>query len=54
MVAAWQQWASDAPDGLAASLKIAAARADGPVQVILFGAMLGPEADTATLLARSP
>ncbi len=51
VVAAWQQWAPGAPDGLAAGLKIAAARADEPAQVILFGAMLGPEADTAALLA---
>ena len=51
MIAAWQHWAPQAPDGLAASLKIAAARAGGPGQVILSGAMLGPEADTAALLA---
>jgi hypothetical protein len=48
VVTAWQHWAPGAPDGLTASLKIAAA--DGQVQVILFGAMLGPEADTAALI----
>lgn len=50
VVAAWQQWAPDAPDGLAASLTIAA-RGGEPARVSLSGAMLGPEADTAALLA---
>ena len=47
VVAAWQDWAPDAPDEMSASLKIVAA-ADGRVSVILFGAMLGSSATVAT------
>lgn len=50
VVAAWQDWAPDAPDGMNASLKIVAAGGDGPVEVVVFGAMLGTEAETAALL----
>lgn len=50
VVAAWQEWAPDAPDELSANLKIVAAGASGPVEVIMFGAMLGTEAETAALL----
>jgi FAD/FMN-containing dehydrogenase len=54
VIAAWQQWAPDAPDGMSAALKISAgAHSDlesGPGQVIVFGAMLGTEADTAAML----
>src|SRR5579875_3279657 len=49
VVAAWQQWAPGGPDGLAASLSIAA-RSGEPAQVVMSGAMLGPESDTAGLL----
>jgi FAD/FMN-containing dehydrogenase len=49
VIAAWQQWAPDARDGLSASLKLAATGADGPAPVIVFGAMLGAEAETAAL-----
>ncbi|MPZ82620.1 MAG: FAD-binding protein [Actinophytocola sp.] len=37
VVAAWQEWAPDAPDGLSANLKITA------TEVVAFGAMLGTE-----------
>jgi FAD/FMN-containing dehydrogenase len=50
VVAAWQEWAPDAPDELSANLKIVAAGAGGPVKVIMFGAMLRTEAETAALL----
>jgi FAD/FMN-containing dehydrogenase len=50
LVAAWQQWAPDTPDKLCANLKIAAAGADGPVEVLMFGAMLGTQAETAALI----
>jgi FAD/FMN-containing dehydrogenase len=50
VVAAWQQWAPGAPDELTASLKLAAAGADRPVRVIVFGAMLGTKTETAALL----
>ncbi len=49
VIAAWQDWAPDAPDELSANLKLVAA--DGPVQVIMFGAMLGTQADTAAQIA---
>lgn len=57
LLAAWQEWAPDAPDALAASLLlIAPAAADQPPRVHLFGAMLGAEADAraqiATFVAR--
>jgi FAD/FMN-containing dehydrogenase len=50
VIAGWQRWAPDAPDELSASLKLTAADADGPAQVIGFGAMLGTPAETAALL----
>ncbi len=40
VVAAWQEWAPDAPDEMSANLKISVA-ADGRLSAILFGAMLG-------------
>jgi FAD/FMN-containing dehydrogenase len=51
VVDAWQAWAPDAPDELAASLLVAAvADADQPPMCNVFGAMLGSEADTTVLL----
>jgi FAD/FMN-containing dehydrogenase len=50
VVSAWQEWAPDAPDELSANLKIVAAGTDGPAEVIMFGAMLGTEAETAALI----
>jgi FAD/FMN-containing dehydrogenase len=51
VIQAWQAWAPDGPDELAASVLVtAAADLDRPPQVHLFGAMLGTEADTAELL----
>jgi FAD/FMN-containing dehydrogenase len=48
---AWQGWAPDAPDELAASLLLtAAADPERPPVVNVFGTMLGSEADTSTLL----
>jgi FAD/FMN-containing dehydrogenase len=49
VVDAWQAWAPNAADELAASLRLNAS-ADRPPTVNLFGAMLGDEADTAELL----
>jgi FAD/FMN-containing dehydrogenase len=46
ILAAWQQWAPDAPEEVAASLLVTApAEPDQAVAVRLFGAVLGPEAD---------
>jgi FAD/FMN-containing dehydrogenase len=51
VMAAWQGWAPDAPDELAASLLVTTADDPGrPPQVHLFGAMAGAEADAGTLL----
>jgi FAD/FMN-containing dehydrogenase len=51
VVGAWQAWAPDAPDELAASLLVtAAADPERPPVVNVFGAMLGSDADTAALL----
>jgi FAD/FMN-containing dehydrogenase len=50
VIEAWQAWAPDAPDELAASLLIKAGRdVDLPVAVNLFGAMVGTESDTVKL-----
>jgi FAD/FMN-containing dehydrogenase len=51
VVEAWQAWAPDGPDELAASLLVTAAGEAGhPPAVNLFGAMLGTRADTTGLL----
>jgi FAD/FMN-containing dehydrogenase len=51
VIEAWQAWAPDAPDELAASLYVkAGADPDRPPVINVFGAMLGTESDTATLL----
>ena len=47
VIEAWQSWAPDAPDELAASLRLAG---DDVLVVNLFGAMLGPESDAVELL----
>ena len=46
VIAAWQEWAPDAPDALAASLLITTP----PVQVKVFGAFAGPEEELRALL----
>jgi FAD/FMN-containing dehydrogenase len=46
-IAAWQTWAPDAPDALAASLLITVP----PLQVKVFGAFAGPAAETRALVA---
>jgi FAD/FMN-containing dehydrogenase len=52
VIEAWQAWAPDAPDELAASLLVtASADAAEPLVVEVFGAMLGSESATASLLA---
>jgi FAD/FMN-containing dehydrogenase len=51
VTAAWQDWAPDAPDELAASLLVTAAGAlERPPEVHLFGTMLGSETDAGALL----
>jgi FAD/FMN-containing dehydrogenase len=51
VIEAWQAWAPDAPDELAASLLVRAGRdADRPPMVNVFGAMLGVESATLELL----
>jgi FAD/FMN-containing dehydrogenase len=55
LIAAWQAWAPDAPDAMAASLLITAAPDPAePVDVKVFGAMLASEAETEAELARLP
>jgi FAD/FMN-containing dehydrogenase len=50
-ISAWQAWAPNAPDELAATLLVTAAGEVGePLTVELFGGMVGGEADTDTLL----
>jgi FAD/FMN-containing dehydrogenase len=51
VVEAWQEWAPDAPDELAASLVITAGP-DEPAVVKVFGAMLGSRAETEAALSR--
>ena len=48
VLAAWQRWAPDAPAAMAASLVVTAAER---VQVRVFGAMAGSEAETSATLA---
>ncbi len=51
VIEAWQGWAPDAPDELAASLLVkAGSDADRPPVVNVFGAMLGAESTTVDLL----
>jgi FAD/FMN-containing dehydrogenase len=51
VMAAWQDWAPDAPDELAASLLVTTTDDPGrPPEAHLFGAMAGAEADAGTLL----
>ena len=50
LIEAWQSWAPDAPDELAASLLVTADAGSAPA-VNLFGAMAGGEAETGPLLA---
>ena len=53
LVQAWQAWAPDAPDELAASLVITAGPDPGePPVVKVFGAMLAGEAETGAELSR--
>ena len=53
LVEAWQAWAPDAPDELAASLVITAGPdPDEPPDVKVFGAMLSSRAETEALLSR--
>jgi FAD/FMN-containing dehydrogenase len=53
VVEAWQGWAPDAPEELAASLQLSAAGETGTAPVVnLFGAMIGGEADTVEQLGR--
>ena len=49
VIAAWQEWAPDAPDALAASLLITAP----PLQVKVFGAFAGPEEELRALARRA-
>jgi FAD/FMN-containing dehydrogenase len=52
VVDAWQRWAPDAPDELAASLLLTASDDPGePVDVAVFGALLGGPDDLRPLLA---
>jgi FAD/FMN-containing dehydrogenase len=51
IIDAWQEWAPDAPDEVAASLLVTAgADGDRPVVVRVFGAMLGSEPDARRTL----
>ncbi|HYJ68201.1 MAG TPA: FAD-binding oxidoreductase [Nocardioidaceae bacterium] len=51
VVDAWQHWAPDAPDGLAASLLVrATGAADVAPTVNVFGSMMGAEADLTPLV----
>jgi hypothetical protein len=48
LIAAWQEWAPDAPDTFTANLAVT------PAGVRMFGAMLGSEAETTALLGDLP
>jgi FAD/FMN-containing dehydrogenase len=51
VIDAWQQWAPQGPDELAASLKVTASgERDRPPSVDMYGAFLGTESDGAELL----
>ena len=51
VIGAWQEWAPDGPDELAASLVVTAARdAERPALASVFGALAGSEADLEPLL----
>jgi FAD/FMN-containing dehydrogenase len=50
VIDAWQTWAPDAPDELAASLLVTTT-GDEPASVHVFGAMLGTESDAVDLLS---
>ena len=51
IIEAWQRWAPDAPEDVAASLLVTAgADPDRPVVVRIFGAMVGTEADARRVL----
>jgi FAD/FMN-containing dehydrogenase len=51
VITAWQQWAPDGPDELAASLKVTASGdRDRPPSVDVYGAFFGTEADATELL----
>lgn len=53
VIDAWQRWAPDAPDELAASLKVTAAGdVDQPPSVDLYSAFFGTESDAHELLER--
>ena len=52
VIGAWQGWAPDAPDALAASVLLTAGADPGePPVVHVFGALLGPEGEARRLLA---
>jgi FAD/FMN-containing dehydrogenase len=50
VIAAWQDWAPDAPDEVSANLMVVAAGTGAPVQAILFGAVLSTPAAAHALL----
>ena len=50
VIAAWQEWAPNGPDELAASLKVTATGDDQAPSVDVYGAVLGTEADPRQLL----
>jgi FAD/FMN-containing dehydrogenase len=53
LAAAWQEWAPDAPDAIAASLLITAPpEPDEPPIATVFGAMLGAERETEAVLSQ--
>ena len=50
VIHAWQTWAPDGPDGLAASLKVTSTGDAEPPSVDLYAAVLGPGSDAEHLL----